>query len=183
MSELWTPQQRLLQEKLLGNGILFPAEFKDRLRALILEGMRGIPAKQFFVGNLMQAAILGRDNHLEGVFSWGSGLLTGPHTTYQSYGVPRIRTGIANGRYLLGLAVAFSANTPYHVAISVNGVQPLDSEALLAGPSGSAAQCMLREIDLTNDNNNSLELMGKIPASASATFDSSHVALFRLGNT
>lgn len=166
------------QDRLLRHGIIFPEEFKNKLRALILEGLRNTPFRQMQSGFLMQGASLQRDGVSEGNYDWGSGFHTGPDSGYVSLSSPRTKTGIADGRYLLLWGVSYSTSTDYFVGIKVNSTDPVDSNSL-AGKKGTAA--IIREIVL-DQGNNSLEMKVKIPASASGTFDNSFVALIRLGS-
>jgi len=104
-----TQEDLALQAKLLEHGILFPVEFKSKLRALILDSMRTLPMTHMEEGMLMRAAIIRPDGHEYG-YQWGFNDADGPHATYQSCDPQRIATGIANGRYLVMLNIAeFSA--------------------------------------------------------------------------
>lgn len=171
-----------LQERLLRHGILFPLEFKDKLRALVLEGMRNVPLAHMLEGGLMQGAVLRPDGQPYG-FSWGFGEGDGPHSVYQSVSPTRIVTGIADGRYLAVLNVGEfnAAGNGAAAALSFNGEEPDDSNAIIVG---NDTTCGGRPylVTLSNNNVNTVELKIRVFGAWHASFEGAHVALFRIGS-
>jgi len=176
-----TQEDLALQAKLLEHGILFPVEFKSKLRALILDSMRTLPMTHMEEGMLMRAAIIRPDGHEYG-YQWGFNDADGPHATYQSCDPQRIATGIANGRYLVMLNIAeFSAAASgAEGALSFNGEEPDNQYAVRCGADVVGA-LRPRMVTLSNNNENTMELKIKILAATHASWESAHVALFRLG--
>lgn len=180
MAEVFSAEDRELMGLMLDHGILFPPEFKDRVAGWIMEALGEMPRKQF-----PGLALLGvRDS---GRFGTAFNT-TGPNTNYISNPngsppPPHKISGLANGRYLVWLMCA--PQSDYHASLAVNG------EALTAAAGdpigiyggGGAINFHIRPriINLTSDNNNTLEVVYRDPSAGATSTDGARIVAVRLG--
>lgn len=174
MSEDFDPRDHALQQLLLENGILFPPEFKQRVRDLILGGMKNVPYQQILGAQLLRGKAtpdFGDD---------GVGGDTG--NVYVSCSPVHDINGLADGRYLIMFGGTLGgASGGMFAGVSINGSTPDDNEAMFAEFATTSAGQMLFKT-LSNNNNNAVEIKVKGGNASSAGLTSSWLAVLRLGN-
>lgn len=164
----------------LSHGLIFPGDFKDRLKERVLKGLQGIsyksvPGMQALRGKTGiqfsgTAAAWSATNSGYEHFSQST---VGSHTDYTM-------TEIADGRYLIFFEALIGGSAGY-VGLSVNGSAPSDAEAIrsIGGPFSNSVMVVTK--DLTNDDNNTLELLGKT-TSGSFIVDNPRILIIKIAN-
>lgn len=175
MAEIVTPDDIALQEKLLAHGILFPPEFKDRLKGLILDSMRNVPFKQFQGASLLQVTTSGgRFGDMSYVGKTGG--------IYLSTTPPTQFTGLADGIYLIMFGALITVgDSDKYMSISINGATPSDNDACIGHTTTMGFSRALQKT-LQNNDNNTIEFMYKFNGSDFNSTDNPWATLIRIGS-
>lgn len=175
MSEAFDPRDQALQKLLLENGILFPPEFKQRVRELILQGMKNVPYDQILGAQLLRGKAT-PDFGDDGVSGDTGGVWVSCSPVHDI-------GGLADGRYLImfGGTLGGAGSAGMFAGVAINGTDPDDDEAMFASfATTSAGQMLFKTLD--NDDNNTVEIKVKGSNASSAGLTSSWIAVLRLGN-
>jgi len=184
----FTAKDREVLDLVLSHGLIFPEQFKGRLRDAILAGLRNVNYKNVPGINALRGRKLFQWSGTVGGFT---GLSPGSpgwaHLSQSTIGggpyVDRIVTGIADGKYMIlwGSQISASGSPGARIGLSINGDTPIDQESLQAISSTSTrARMMVRT--LKNSDNNSIEFMVRNDVAASSFFDYPQITLIKISD-
>jgi len=179
----YTVKDGKLLDLALSHGLIFPEEFRDRVRDAILGGLRNVNYKSVPGIGAIRGKKLLQINGTVG--SWNAVTAGWEHCSQSDIGVHTdvIASGIADGKYLIlwAIQVSCGASPGGRAGLSINGDTPIDGESLHSiNSTVTFSRCHVRT--LVNSDNNTIEVMAKNDVAAAMTLDLPSITLIKIAD-
>jgi len=179
MPEFTDTDQKLLDLS-LSHGLVFPDEFKGRLRDAILSGLRNVNYKNVPGIGAIRGRKLVQWSGTYGDYNFNTGGYVSIAASAPIAKSAQIFTGIADGKYLIFYDSQISGSNAW-LGLSINGDTPVDADSLnCKGSAQTFARCLFRT--LKNSDNNTIEVMCKNLGAGTTFLDYLQITILKIAD-